>query len=89
MKRAVFSLGLILSVVVGALFVLGGNGGAERGIRQIKPLPDGLDPITYRNAVRIVETARPFVETRRQVQSFRTDLEEQRQLVTRKDWEKR
>lgn len=41
---------------------------------EIQPRPEGLDPVTYNNAVRIVDIAKGFAETQHEVAAFRAEL---------------
>lgn len=71
--RAIWTLGLgalLLAIVVG-LFGLFHGSPVQL---EIRPLPEGLDPVTYTNAVRIVNIAKGFVETQREVAAFQAEL---------------
>jgi hypothetical protein len=41
---------------------------------EIQPRREGLDPVTYNNAVRLVDIAKGFIDTQREVAAFRAEL---------------
>lgn len=66
-----------LGLVALALVLVGGLLGtfhAPPGPLEIQPRPEGLDPVTYNNAVRIVDIAKGFAETQHEVAAFRAEL---------------
>jgi hypothetical protein len=71
--RAIWTLGLgalLLGIVVGLFGIF-----REPPVQlEIRPLPEGLDPVTYNNAARIVAIAKGFVETQREVAAFQAEL---------------
>lgn len=69
--RWALGLGALLLVLVGGLL---GTFHAPPVHLEIRPRPEGLDPVTYNNAVRIVDIAKGFVETQREVAAFRAEL---------------
>lgn len=69
--RWALGLGALLLVLVGGLL---GIFHAPPAHLEIQPRPEGLDPVTYNNAVRIVDIAKGFAETQHEVAAFRAEL---------------
>ena len=69
--RWALGLGALLLVMIGGLL---GTFHAPPVHLEIQPRPEGLDPVTYNNAVRIVDIAKGFAETQREVAAFRAEL---------------
>lgn len=69
--RWALGLGVLALILVGGLL---GTFQAPLVRLEIQPRPEGLDPVTYNNAVRIVDIAKGFTETQREVAAFRAEL---------------
>lgn len=54
-------------------------------IPDIPPLPEGLDATTYTHARQIVEMARSFTETQRDLSTLRAELAARRAALTKKE----
>jgi hypothetical protein len=72
-KKIAFWLGAMLLVAGGITGLLGYRGGSQE-TPEIQPLPEELDSITYTHAQQIVELARGFTETKRDLEALQAEL---------------